>query len=644
MSIGGTPYNAPGYHNCPDVMAVLDMQNIRKTAQQNLAVLLQLDAENEPNPSPQTLSVVNVGQGSISSLPAGIDCGVTCSHAFDYDTPVTLTAAADTDWTFSSWDGACTGLGTCQVTMDAAKSVTARFLPRPITVLVENLQPSWTATGGGGVLAAYYGPPDYDAVSPGTTTLYDGREAAIIKAGLALDPDGHYWDEGILAFRVNNVDLTSFASQALLFDVENATGPNPVWVRIRLTDTNQTTYQFVPTTNPAGWHTVDAAAGMWQLMDENGNATGPMMSLAEVATANPGLAVDRVYLTLGMGDSYNVSPGVGTVAWVDKVTIDRVTYDFVAPTVVLVARLVSDWDTGVFSAYVAPPDYYYVSPGTTAVYDGREAGIIKAGLTPKPDGHYDDEGLFGFRPTYTINAFAAGTVTYDVETQYGENPVWMTIEIDTGVVGDRADNTTYQFVPVTNPAGWHTVDAAAGLWQKWNNNDGDVTGNPLISLSDVAAAHSGLNVVRAYLRLGMGDSYHGSGGLGTIAWVDKATLGGVTYDFVVNTLSVVKVGSGTVTSAPVGINCGETCSYAFDYDTPVTLTAAADTGWTFTGWSGACTGTGTCQVTMDAAKSVTANFRETAAVLSSPSGPLTTWDHTFRWTGISPATWYLLEV
>ena len=77
----------------------------------------------------------------------------------------------------------------------------------------------------------------------------------------------------------------------------------------------------------------------------------------------------------------------------------------------------------------------------------------------------------------------------------------MTIEIDTGIVGDRSDNTTYQHVPTTNPAGWHTVDAGAGLWQKWNNAAGDVTGNPLISLSDVATAHTSvLDVVRAYLR------------------------------------------------------------------------------------------------------------------------------------------------
>jgi len=196
------------------------------------------------------------------------------------------------------------------------------------TVLVNNLQPTWTAPGGGGVWSAYYA-PDSDSsagVSPGSTAVFDGREAGIIKAGITVSTDGHYWDEGLLAFKVPNVDVSTFAGQALRYDVENQTGPNPVWVRIRLDSGAQ--YQFVPTTNPASWHTVDAAAGAWYLMDK-GNATGGPKTLAEVAADNPGKTVDRVYLTLGMGDSYNVSPGVGTVGWVDKVIIGTVTYDFV---------------------------------------------------------------------------------------------------------------------------------------------------------------------------------------------------------------------------------------------------------------------------------------------------------------------------
>ena len=68
-------------------------------------------------------------------------------------------------------------------------------------------------------------------------------------------------------------------------------------------------------------------------------------------------------------------------------------------------------------------------------------------------------------------------------------------------------------------------------------------------------------------------------------------------------------GSGTVTSVPSGINCGLTCSAPFTNGTSVTLTAAPAAGSTFSGWSGACSGTGTsCSVVMNAAKSVTATF------------------------------------
>src|SRR5262249_52175663 len=64
-----------------------------------------------------------------------------------------------------------------------------------------------------------------------------------------------------------------------------------------------------------------------------------------------------------------------------------------------------------------------------------------------------------------------------------------------------------------------------------------------------------------------------------------------------STLSVAKNGTGTgsVTSSPAGINCGSTCSHSFADGSAVTLTATADAGSKFTGWSGGgCSGTGTC--------------------------------------------------
>ena len=80
------------------------------------------------------------------------------------------------------------------------------------------------------------------------------------------------------------------------------------------------------------------------------------------------------------------------------------------------------------------------------------------------------------------------------------------------------------------------------------------------------------------------------------------------------TLSVSRqgTGSGTVTSNPAGINCGSTCSASYAAGTSVTLNAQPASGSSFTGWSGACTGTSSCTVSMDSARSVTASFTTAA--------------------------------
>ncbi len=105
-------------------------------------------------------------------------------------------------------------------------------------------------------------------------------------------------------------------------------------------------------------------------------------------------------------------------------------------------------------------------------------------------------------------------------------------------------------------------------------------------------------------------------GMGTCQ-VTMSTAKSVTASFALKTfvLSVSKTGTGAgiITSAPAGIDCGLTCAAAYNYNTPVTLTAAPDSGSTFIGWSGACSGAGACQVTMDAAKSVTAEFSAAVA-------------------------------
>jgi hypothetical protein len=76
-----------------------------------------------------TLTVSLVGSGRVTSSPAGIDCGATCSARFARGTAVTLTAAPAVDATFVGWSGGCTGTGLCVVTLEDDRSVAATFAP-----------------------------------------------------------------------------------------------------------------------------------------------------------------------------------------------------------------------------------------------------------------------------------------------------------------------------------------------------------------------------------------------------------------------------------------------------------------------------------------------------------------------------------
>lgn len=67
---------------------------------------------------------------------------------------------------------------------------------------------------------------------------------------------------------------------------------------------------------------------------------------------------------------------------------------------------------------------------------------------------------------------------------------------------------------------------------------------------------------------------------------------------------------GVVTSSPAGISCGTVCSSAYDPGAIVTLTATPNAGFELAGWSGACSGTGSCTVTMDRDRAVTATFAD----------------------------------
>ncbi|HYD42153.1 MAG TPA: cellulase family glycosylhydrolase [Anaeromyxobacter sp.] len=79
---------------------------------------------------PLTVTKAGTGSGTVTSSPAGIDCGTACSASYGGNVVVVLTATAAAGSTFAGWSGACTGTAaTCSVSMTAARTATATFNP-----------------------------------------------------------------------------------------------------------------------------------------------------------------------------------------------------------------------------------------------------------------------------------------------------------------------------------------------------------------------------------------------------------------------------------------------------------------------------------------------------------------------------------
>lgn len=91
-----------------------------------------------------TVSKSGSGSGTVTSSPAGISCGATCSAMFAQGSQVTLTATPTPgDSLFTGWSGGgCSGTGTCTVTLNAATTVSATFNPPPEITLTVVLDPA----------------------------------------------------------------------------------------------------------------------------------------------------------------------------------------------------------------------------------------------------------------------------------------------------------------------------------------------------------------------------------------------------------------------------------------------------------------------------------------------------------------------
>ena len=161
------------------------------------------------------LSVSVTGSGSVASSPAGISCPSTCSETLAPGTQVTLTATPASGWNLSGWGGACSGVGNCVVTMNAAQSVTATFAQPQYTLNV-------SVAGNGTVTSS---PPGVSCPSVCTMNYTDGT-SVMLTATPTAGATFNGWGGACTGNGSCLVTMNSIESVTAMFSSSGGGGPS----------------------------------------------------------------------------------------------------------------------------------------------------------------------------------------------------------------------------------------------------------------------------------------------------------------------------------------------------------------------------------------------------------------------------------
>lgn len=146
---GGLAMNADG----ATVLTWLDSYTVFDGQYSNTFTDVYASRFSIPDVFTLTVAATGTGGGTVGSDPAGIICPPACVQPYD-DGAVTLTASPAAGSVFSGWSGAgCTGTGTCTVTMNGSRTVTAGFTSTRPDLIVTGVNPAALTVAPGGRVA-----------------------------------------------------------------------------------------------------------------------------------------------------------------------------------------------------------------------------------------------------------------------------------------------------------------------------------------------------------------------------------------------------------------------------------------------------------------------------------------------------------
>ena len=602
------------------------------------------------------VSKTGTGSGTVSSSPAGINCGLDCSQRYTPGASVTLTATAISGAAFAGWSGACSGTGTCTVTMSAAKNVTASFnrsnlvigIARPgsgsgtVSSTPAGLNCGATCTGTYGLSTAV------------TLTATAGTASSFVRwmggncSGTSSPcniPAGAA-DQTVAAYFAGASVATGYGHSVAL------TRDGMVWAwgdnEFGQLGNGTTTDSRIPVRvsglsgviaiAAGGYHSIalksDGTVWTWGQNWDGQLGSGAWTDNSLIPVQVSGLTG---VVEIAAGGYYSLAlKSDGTLwAWGDNEFGQLGNNDTTDNNIpVQVSGL-----TGVIT--ISAGDHHSValkSNGTVWTWGKNWLGQLGSGtlndsLIPVPVSGLSRVIAIAAGSAHTLALKSDGTVWAWGDNGYGQlgngttsydpNPVPVPVSSLTGVIAIAAGNA-HSIALKSNGTVWAWGSNQYG--QLGNNTTTDSkTPVQVSNLTGVLAIAAGGDHTAAIKNSNSNSfvwawGFNGDGELGNNTVINSKipvqTLGAGGTGFLdlhqasyVLTVSKTGTGSGTVASSPAGISCGSDCSELYLEGASVTLTATAASGSAFAGWSGACTSTtSTCTVSMSAARSVTASF------------------------------------